>query len=80
MPYLIPIEESLSTLVPRPQRVRFNTGALLRADTKTRYETHAIGITSGFLTIDEARSLEDLDPLDQPEAEDPAPDITEVDA
>ena len=69
MPYLIPIEESLSTLVPRPQRVRFNTGALLRADTKTRYETHAIGVTNGFLTVDEARSLEDMPPMGTTEVE-----------
>ncbi|NBW09899.1 MAG: phage portal protein [Caulobacteraceae bacterium] len=66
LPYLIPIEESLSTLVPRPQRVRFNTGGLLRSDTKTRYETHAIGIASQFLTVDEARALEDLAPIGTP--------------
>lgn len=67
MPYLIPIEEALSSLVPRPQRVRFNTDALLRSDTKTRYEAHAIGLSSGFLTVDEVRKLEDLAELSQPQ-------------
>jgi HK97 family phage portal protein len=66
MPYLIPIEEALSSLVPRPQRVRFNTDALLRSDTKTRYEAHAIGLSAGFLTVNEVRALEDLEPLDEP--------------
>lgn len=74
MPYLIPIEESLSSLVPRPQRVRFNTDALLRSDTKTRYESHAIGLASGFLTVDEVRHLEDLAPLNA----DPAGETTPI--
>lgn len=40
-----------------------NLDAQLRADTKTRYEAHQIGITAGFLTDDEVRALEDLPPL-----------------
>lgn len=43
--------------------VRLNVDALLRGATKDRYDAHAVGITNGFLTIDEARSLEDLAPL-----------------
>lgn len=77
MPYLIPIEEALSSLVPRPQRVRFNTDALLRSDTKTRYEAHAIGLSAGFLTVDEVRALEDLEPLDEPAPVDPPVDPVE---
>jgi len=77
MPYLIPIEEALSSLVPRPQRVRFNTDALLRSDTKTRYEAHAIGLSAGFLTVDEVRALEDLEPLDEPAPVEPPVDPVE---
>jgi HK97 family phage portal protein len=69
MPYLIPIEDALSTLVPRAQRVKFNVDGLLRSDLSTRYAAHAVGIGSGFLTVDEARAYEDLPPLvaeDQP--------------
>lgn len=77
MPYLIPIEEALSSLVPRPQRVRFNTDALLRSDTKTRYEAHAIGLSAGFLTVDEVRALEDLEPLDDPAPVEPPVDPVE---
>jgi hypothetical protein len=43
--------------------VKANLDAVLRADTKTRYEAHAIGIGSGFLLHDEARDYEDLPPL-----------------
>ena len=53
------LETALNALMPRAQYVKFNTGALLRTDTKTRYETHEIGIRAGFLTVNEARALED---------------------
>jgi HK97 family phage portal protein len=67
MPYLIPIEDALSTLVPRAQRVKFNVDGLLRSDLSTRYAAHAVGIGSGFLTVDEARAYEDLPPLVTPD-------------
>ena len=63
MPYLIALEDGLSGLVPGPNRVKFNVDGVLRSDLKTRYEAHAIGIDSGFLTIDEVRQLEDRPPL-----------------
>lgn len=56
--YLNKMSDALTTLVPRGQRVRLNIDALLRADTKTRYEAHAIALDKGFLTIDEVRALE----------------------
>lgn len=43
--------------------LRLNLDALLRAAAKDRYEAHATGIAAGFLTVDEARELEDLRPL-----------------
>ena len=63
MPYLVAIEEALSSLLPPRQRVRFNVDGLLRADTASRYAAHSVGIASGFLTVDEAREVEDLPPL-----------------
>ncbi len=62
MQYLIEIEDSLTDLLPRGQRVRFNIDALLRSDTKTRYEAHEIGLRAGFLTPAEVRHMEKLDP------------------
>lgn len=69
-PWLARMEEALSGLFPsfatsRTQQVKFNTGALLRADTKARYETYQVALSSGILTLDEVRALEDLPPLEQ---------------
>lgn len=62
-PWLGWLEDELTRLLPGDLEVRGNPGALLRMDTKTRYEAHEIGIRAGFLTIDEARDLEDWAPL-----------------
>lgn len=61
--YTVEIETAWSQLVPRGTRVRFNLDSLLRTDTKTRYDAHEVGIRAGFLTPNEARALEGLDPL-----------------
>ncbi|WP_461184035.1 phage portal protein [Trueperella pyogenes] len=63
MGYLREIEEALTFLAPRGTHVRFNVDGLLRADTKTRYEAHQIGINAGFLTIAEVREIEGLGPM-----------------
>lgn len=43
--------------------VKLNLDALLRASLKDRYESYVAGIASQFLTINEARRLEDLPPV-----------------
>ena len=51
--------------------MRLNLDALLRSSLPDRYASYSIGIASRFLTINEARSLEDLPPVpwgDQPAA------------
>lgn len=73
MPYLIALEDGLSSLVPGPNRVKFNLDGVLRSDLKTRYEAHAVAITSGFLTVDEVRQIEDRPPL--PETTPPGLDV-----
>jgi phage portal protein BeeE len=62
-PWLHRLERSISTLLPRTQQAKFNAGAMVRADLKTRYEAHAIALASGFLTVNEVRALEDRGPL-----------------
>lgn len=63
-PWMTRYERAFSYhLLPRPQFIKFNPNVYLRADTKTRYETHKIGIDAGFVLDDEARALEDLPPL-----------------
>lgn len=44
--------------------VKFNANAILRADIKTRYESYRIAIQSGFMTPNEVRALEELEPKD----------------
>jgi len=63
-PWMVRFEAALSKhLMPHPQYVRFNADALIRVDTKTRYETHRIARDIGLNNIDELRELEDLEPL-----------------
>lgn len=62
-PWLTRIERILSAMLPKPQRVKFNRGALLRTDLLTRYRAHQIAIRNKFSTQDEVRELEDRPPL-----------------
>jgi HK97 family phage portal protein len=52
---------------------KLNMDALLRAATKERYDAHAVGLASGFLTVNEVRRLEDLPPITPPPAPPPPP-------
>lgn len=65
---LVLIQEVFTAQLPRPQFVRFNTGALLRSDLSTRYTSYSTAISAGFLTVDEVRELEDRPPLPSQEA------------
>jgi HK97 family phage portal protein len=44
-------------------QVQFKLQGLLRGDSKSRAEFYSSGITTGWMTRNEARKLEDLDPL-----------------
>jgi HK97 family phage portal protein len=62
-PWLHRIERAVSGLLPRSQQAKFNTGGFVRATLKDRYDAHAVAISSGFLTVNEVRELEDRPPL-----------------
>jgi HK97 family phage portal protein len=62
MPWISRIEQKLTDYIPRGQTAKFNVDALLRPDTKSRYEAHAIALRYGFLTVDEVRELEHREP------------------
>lgn len=62
-PWLVRFEAALSSLLPRPQYVKFNVDALIRVDTETRYQVHQIARQIGLNNIDELRALEDQEPL-----------------
>ena len=67
MPYMREIEAALSELLP--DDVRFNVDGFLRPDTTTRYAAHKVAIEAGFLTIDEVRAIEGLNPLTETQKE-----------
>jgi HK97 family phage portal protein len=67
-PLLTRIEMAFTDLLPRGQYAKFNTDALLRSDTLTRYQAHKIALESGFLTVDEVRAdFENRPPIGEPE-------------
>jgi HK97 family phage portal protein len=74
MAYLKPIEDLLTDLVPGTQEVRFNVEALLRSDTKTRYETYKLALDGGWMHPDEPRDIEHM----PPRTDLPAPKETHV--
>lgn len=75
--HLARFEGALTLKMPRGTCAKANLDARLRPDTKTRYESHKIGIDAGFLLKSEARKLEDLPPIagidDEPEPPPPPP-------
>ena len=64
-PWLQRVEQTVSMhLVPRGQFFEYNRGAFLRADTATRYKTHALAVQFGLKTRNECRADENLPPVD----------------
>ena len=64
-PYVTLLEDSMSPMMSRypggaDAFIKFNMTALLRADTQVRFAAYSTGLQSGFLTINDVRSLEDL--------------------
>lgn len=72
-PWLVRLEAAFSSILPNPQFVRFNVDALLRVDTKTRFEVHKIEREIGMANVDELRALEDREPLPDGQGQDYAP-------
>jgi len=79
MPWIIRFEQAFSDLLPRGQVAKFNLDAFLRADTFTRYQAHEIGLRAGFLTVDDVRKLEDLEPLEGEQADEGPLEIDDED-
>lgn len=82
-PYVVRFEQAFRWLLHTHGEgeafTRIEMDALLQGTTKERYEAHAVGIKSHFLTINEARALEDLPPVewgDRPPVFNPA--VTDV--
>lgn len=68
-PWMTSVEDAFTEQTSRPTRVRFQTAELLRGQTAERYEQYAVALGSKFLTVDEVRDAEGLEPM--PESERP---------
>lgn len=64
MPWMTVFEDFWTENLPRPQFAKFNPDALLRADLKTRYESHDIAIRAGWKSVNDVRRLEDEPPIE----------------
>ncbi|TDB57237.1 phage portal protein [Photorhabdus khanii] len=69
VPYLIRIEQRINVGLVKPDKqgrfyAKFNAGALLRGDMKSRFESYATGINWGILSPNECRELEERNPRD----------------
>jgi HK97 family phage portal protein len=62
-PRLVRIERALSSLLPKDVYVKFNRNAFLQMDPTDRANFYAAGLRDRWLTPNEVRSFEDLDPL-----------------
>ena len=77
-PYMERIEQAWGDLIPRTWEARFETDRLLRGDPRTRFDVYQIGIKSGVLTVDEARTAEGLPPLDPSDRPDPVEAVAAI--
>lgn len=62
--YMNAIEDAITQALPRGMDVRFNVEALLRTDTKARYEAHKMAIEMGLYTVEYARKIEGIQNVD----------------
>jgi HK97 family phage portal protein len=63
-PWLMRMERRFTRdFLPRGQFAKFTRAGLLRTDTLGRYQAYEIGVRGGWLTIEEVRAWEDLEPL-----------------
>ena len=69
-PLIVTLQEAMSDQLPNGQVMRINTGALLRSDTRTRYESYKIGKEIGLFDTDDIRELEDRPPTTESEPTD----------
>jgi HK97 family phage portal protein len=65
--WIVSAEAVLTAQLPRATELRIEVDGLLRSDTKTRFDTYAIAVDKGILSVDEIRALESRPPMAQPE-------------
>lgn len=63
-PFIEKIEWSYSRLLPEQAFLKFNVDGLLRGDFNSRINAYSTGLQSGFMSINDVRSLEDMSPVE----------------
>ena len=69
--YFVSIDEAITDLLPRPQVVRANRDAILRADPKARNDLHDLRLKNKTQTVNEVRALNDEKPFADPRFDEP---------
>lgn len=77
--YMVSIEQTISLFLPNGTEAKFDTTELLRSDTKDRYDAYKVAIEIGVLTANEARSYENLEPLQDEPTESPVEPLPTID-
>ena len=58
--YIVEMESAMSAILPRGIEAKIATEQLLKSDTLTRYQAHALAVQNGWMTVDEVRAIENL--------------------
>lgn len=70
LPWLVRMERVTKRLFEsKDTYLKFNTDGLLRGDTKTRHESYRNGRQWGYLSANDVRRMEDMDPIEDPSAD-----------
>ena len=66
LPWIRRIETALNDalITDQNESIRFNTEGFLRGDTKTRYESYKTALAWGWLSVNEVRALERMNPVE----------------
>jgi HK97 family phage portal protein len=67
------VQDALSALLPGDRAVGVNLDGFANPTARERFEGYEIAVDAGILTINEARALEGLPPLDNPDPVEPDP-------
>jgi hypothetical protein len=65
------MQESLTALLPQPQKVRLNTSSALMMTPRERHELHGLRLAQKTTTVNEVRQIEDEKPFDGDEFDAP---------
>ena len=61
--YIVRIEKALTDLLPRGQKAKFNLTEFLRPNQLNRYQSYEIALRNSFMTVDEVRETEGMQPI-----------------